>query len=1380
MIILVVVSLVLLVLIGGVYIQTTRTQRFHTPAAQSDPQPVIKAIVEELRLTLQQDLDGDYEPYDYPWTDPAAERTVFDFDGEERDAAGAQGGAGDDWWLASTSPQFDTNYNGIWDRDPFDGDEEDPDDGTPYWGHISNLHGIFLNYTRKGRPADDIPANSFIVNENDQPEEHLVDFGSTGGTLPTEASGSATDRDMWLEWDHEQLVDADGDGIADSRWTYAPPEVRQRDGVTYLMAVRVVDLSSMVNINTASSLVEFDSTSGEPAWDTSDDGDAAPRWHTPSDINLGLFMMDDQKDLVSAALREVYDNGDEDNPLDEQEQTDDLGGMLTWRSSRAYRQTPRDPDNVGDLADLAITLPQESEDRETWWDQQGRFLEPQTPEEEEVRAFRMSDEYELRHRNGLNSPRRTPLESVLIRPEAVATSVDNDETDPVPPYFLRQLQPGDQGFEDDEGEVEYLDLLPSDQLGNQDDQDVILRAARNYLLNEPRHQMTTLSGASPFAARPWNEERQSPEWSGGGVTYEADPGPARVEPNPSLNTPGLDGNRPAKLNLNRTYRDAGEPDRSEGRVLDLFDRILRTYDYAGFAELTAVDAEQINRAARLTAAIIDYQDQDRANGRPATMLTEFQVPDGSEDPRTGNDLPDYAGESDVPDYVYGMEYLPAITEVYAQRAYTATAVNNDPAAAPEDATWTVTYERKTVTDPDDGSEIDDTGYMIEIRNTFDYPIPLEGIWLSIAADNREETPPSTMHKLVDLLPDEAEDPFLDDGQYVLLPHQVIVLYHDSLDGSDDPNNVSDDGNIDDTDEEDDTDFGLVGHEPEELQYVRIDPGTLAELSADPDEFNDFFNGDTTFEIGLWVDAVNPRGEVLADPVLYQNVEWDMEDLFGDGSDFDDDDWEYSHWDLDDNNPDPLPSDEEVSDDINAEDPFIQVSLYNRTDQLNPLLVPEDEFTRGTNELPGEDMQDLPAPHLDPDDGDPRGVATVGYNNKWSTLNTEWTQPDTLTLPSERYDDSEQQFVIRNGDLDFVGELLQICTLGPTPESAQTLADRWEEVEALPENSEFSDTENLEGMFMLNWDFNDPATWMNDATAVEDQDNYSLPYEMALLDQFTVLQPEESMILGQVNLNTMPQELLAEVLPIANEELRREVAWRIASYRDLPRAEAEPEGQLLPRHYRRMVDPSDDGIVDPEDTLRPDLPGFAFMGELLWVTGDIFTTDGSGVAFGPGWPDFTGETAEMPVTIGDSDEVRIDFPTWDVRTDGIDNDNDGDIDEPGERWNLDGDDFDNDRDGQTDEAFEQPLPFADGVADDREEAAMMAKWLMQVGNQRSDCFAAYVLLRGYRGEGDDDRPFTHDDIVDAVRFVAIFRRYEDSGKVRVEHVMPLSDEVYIVP
>src|SRR5690606_19928546 len=71
--------------------------------------------------------------------------------------------------------------------------------------------------------------------------------------------------------------------------------------------------------------------------------------------------------------------------------------------------------------------------------------------------------------------------------------------------------------------------------------------------------------------------------------------------------------------------------------------------------------------------------------------------------------------------------------------------------------------------------------------------------------------------------------------------------------------------------------------------------------------------------------------------------------------------------------------------------------------------------------------------------------------------------------------------------------------------------------------------------------------------------------------------------------------------------------------------------------------------------------------------------------------------------------------------------------------------------------------SDGVADDREEEAMIAKWLAQVGSVRSDYYAAYVVVRGYQGG------FERDNVIEAARFIAVGKRNAEDGQVVVKMV-----------
>ncbi|QNN23933.1 hypothetical protein HED60_17210 [Planctomycetales bacterium ZRK34] len=81
-------------------------------------------------------------------------------------------------------------------------------------------------------------------------------------------------------------ADADGDGLFDSIWQPAPIPIF--NGISYRVAVRTIDLSSMVNLNVATSQV--DASTG--AYDTNSDAAAteASRWLNPCDIDAGGMM----------------------------------------------------------------------------------------------------------------------------------------------------------------------------------------------------------------------------------------------------------------------------------------------------------------------------------------------------------------------------------------------------------------------------------------------------------------------------------------------------------------------------------------------------------------------------------------------------------------------------------------------------------------------------------------------------------------------------------------------------------------------------------------------------------------------------------------------------------------------------------------------------------------------------------------------------------------------------------------------------------------------------------------------------------------------------------------------------------------------------------
>ena len=71
-------------------------------------------------------------------------------------------------------------------------------------------------------------------------------------------------------------------------------------------------------------------------------------------------------------------------------------------------------------------------------------------------------------------------------------------------------------------------------------------------------------------------------------------------------------------------------------------------------------------------------------------------------------------------------------------------------------------------------------------------------------------------------------------------------------------------------------------------------------------------------------------------------------------------------------------------------------------------------------------------------------------------------------------------------------------------------------------------------------------------------------------------------------------------------------------------------------------------------------------------------------------------------------------------------------------------------------FALPSGLTDGVIDDREEEIMLGKWLAEVADNRSDVFAAYIVVQGY--PADD---FTVG-AIESARLIVIFSRANVQG------------------
>lgn len=261
-VILVVVAIGLLAFMGATYLQVSRVQRQEEIDPIENIDLALQSVIEEIAITLRGDIfdpaTGNYfdsaagiEPYDRPWTNAAGGTyDVFERDGTTV-AGQATGGRFDDVWLASPLP---VKVGGVW-----------------RWPQITTLTGGWYDSNGDGL----VPAR-FVASgvQGDTPPDRRV---GNGGAL---VDGQDYNFDIF---GNANLIDADGDGMGDSRWERAP--LALKDGTEFFMAVRIVDLASFLNANIATSLVD---NAGN--FDTSPLGTNAPRGIYPSELNLGGYV----------------------------------------------------------------------------------------------------------------------------------------------------------------------------------------------------------------------------------------------------------------------------------------------------------------------------------------------------------------------------------------------------------------------------------------------------------------------------------------------------------------------------------------------------------------------------------------------------------------------------------------------------------------------------------------------------------------------------------------------------------------------------------------------------------------------------------------------------------------------------------------------------------------------------------------------------------------------------------------------------------------------------------------------------------------------------------------------------------------------------------
>ncbi len=275
--ILVLVCLVMMVLIGTAYIQVARVDRRATAqlTGVNNLDTVRDAVIAYMAKVLKEDIFDDAgkmfnpasfdEPYDHAWTN---RNVTFQVQSRLPATMGnvignAAGGQNDDTWLAATYTSPEVPTNGL----------------HSIWNKFSNLNGIYLVMPKT--PGGTLP-KEWVVEPNQNYDSRATDGGirydgygevfvnisaygdNDKNSLYSNPIGGpgqnyAVDYNNHASW-QPVGVDADGDGLLDSAWTWAPEEVHQIGALTYVVAYRIIDLSSLANINIATALTGNGST----------------------------------------------------------------------------------------------------------------------------------------------------------------------------------------------------------------------------------------------------------------------------------------------------------------------------------------------------------------------------------------------------------------------------------------------------------------------------------------------------------------------------------------------------------------------------------------------------------------------------------------------------------------------------------------------------------------------------------------------------------------------------------------------------------------------------------------------------------------------------------------------------------------------------------------------------------------------------------------------------------------------------------------------------------------------------------------------------------------------------------------------------------------
>lgn len=648
-VILAIATIVMMVLLGAAYLQIARTDRRTAASVDTRSEIDDASILRFIGQIIASDIptsvrERSVENYDYPWTqaanitDQGMNGQLSQADREARnlrvvqdrfapttvpgpvpnlnpgasgvpdasaraprdvnpvaDAAGnfyAAGSGIDDAWLASNRPV----NNG----------------GTLEWPHVTNLLGVFLDLRQANLVPDPATGSGqYPAQYLSTSDPGVTNAGLSGDTfeVPAEATSTANEG---------VFADADGDGITDSRWTWAP--LPTSAGLAHVMAVRIIDNSALLDINALSAR-------------RSDFGTEPPRWLWPGELDLesGLEVIRTNAGLGAATTTNLSAEniltsaGPEGRNVTGTPGFDTFSGRLyNWLEASALNT---DADVLEGWEFLGSDIEQDEAEMPASTPLMTVTADVTQDPNVDYTTYRVrQEETELRWRNGLN---RANSDNTASEAPTALETVDN--------AFFRS---------------------PTGAAVEQAFVDTPFATPATFLNDEPRKQITTVSGSADYAREDVNQLTR-----------------VRDRRNNSLNA-NEDLDDLAEV-FEESFEDGNQP--------ELFTR-------GGWASPQ-------NFADQAAAILRDFADDD-------SLVTL----------RNG---------------VFGMEYLPFISEVYLQARYTAQGLTAFPAPDPEprdELAW----------------QLEDNDYVviIELVNPWPWTIELADVDM-VLVDGSTATPTET-------------------------------------------------------------------------------------------------------------------------------------------------------------------------------------------------------------------------------------------------------------------------------------------------------------------------------------------------------------------------------------------------------------------------------------------------------------------------------------------------------------------------------------------------------------------------------------------------------------------------------------------------------------